>query len=165
MARVPVKDFDDLDDKPSGGQKPDPVEIIKQQLLFPFLAKAKRLPAPCPTEADDCARWWLSQMCEPEHDGETFQAAAVGSGQRWETGYATRCRQTLRAFLSLPSDAARSAIVGLVRSGHVYRGESLGRFVVICDEAERMKDMGAAAYRDEAVQRIKAAIGGMVARK
>ena len=144
---------------------PKAVDLLVSQLLAPYCREHGALPQPCPRDLRECAEWWLSLMQEPEQPGETYEAAQQGygaEGTRWETGYANRCRQALRAFISRDlSDEQRSIIVNMVRSGVPYRGDSWDFYMRVCQEHERMREIGVEAYRRDAIKQLKAVLGGM----
>ena len=144
---------------------PNPVDLLVTQLLAPYCHKHGALPQPCPRDLRECAEWWLKHMQEPEQPHETYEASQQGygaEGTRWETGYANRCRQSLRAFLSRDlSDEQRGIIVGMVKSGVPYRGDSWDFYMMVCREHERMREVGVEAYRAEALKQLRSAFGGM----
>lgn len=118
---------------------PDAAGMLVEQLLIPWTRRHGALPAPCARDLNDCARWWLNKMQEPEQPGETYHAAAVGGGLRWETGYANRCRSALFAFLGL-TDPERQSVVNIVtRDAIPYRGEPFRQFIELAEETEAMR--------------------------
>jgi len=144
---------------------PNPVDLLVIQLLAPYCHKYGSLPQPCPRDLRECAKWWLELMQEPEMAHETYEASQQGhggEGTRWETGYANRCRQSLRAFISRElTDEQRTIIVNMVRSGVPYRGDSWDFYMRVCQEHERMREIGVEAYRAEALKLVGTAFGGM----
>lgn len=142
-------------------QPPDPAGLIINLLLAPWVRQHGALPAPCPQNLDDCARWWLDVMQEPEGPKETYQVACVGGGLRWETMYANRCRAALFGFLSATSLRDRELIVRLVTQDRIpYRGDPIGQFIEIASETEIMRD-DPVAYKRNAIARAKAALSGI----
>lgn len=132
----------------SGGQATagpaavDPAQRITA-MLAAWVHRYGPLPAPCPYDFGDCARWWLDHMQEPQDAKEGLDA------------YGARCRSALFGFRKLKSDQDRLAVASGVCDDRVpYRGDDFSFYLSVVDETYLMRK-DPETYRADAIQRMK----------
>lgn len=119
------------------------------------LVPTERRPAGMPPGPQDAARWLRSHIFEPPQRDEAPKQITCRDGSTiWRWGYRDRCVVLARAFFALDA-AAQSYILAAREDGIPWRGDDLPVFQRIVEEAMRMQEIGADAYRKEALARMR----------
>ena len=129
---------------------PDPVNV-----LMGVLQKSnQRKPTMFPAEPRAAATYWISHQEEADEYNERL--VAIKNNQEvtgWKTPYHDRLASTLKKLHSL-KPIEQVCVIEKVESGIPWRGDDMGYFVKICEEAEKMaKDKQ--PYIDNAFEVLK----------
>lgn len=103
----------------------------------------------------DCARWLRSHVLEAPQ-----RITRRDGSEAWRWPYLDRCLVLARRFLRLPA-AEQRTILAAREDGIAWRGDDLETFMRIVGEHYRMRELGAQAYRAEALSQLRGlSLGG-----
>lgn len=144
--------------KPDNADRPPLIEDELMKVLGRFMAH-KSLPVFMPPVPIDAARWWIDQQELPKPEDRPRQVSVVGDeGVRWICPYHQRLCYTLAKFLTIPT--ADQRIILAAREENIFwRGDEMYFFMMVIDETQKMRKMGVAAYREEALKKMKTFMG------
>lgn len=111
-----------------------------------------RWPAGMPLGPRDAARWLRENVLEGPQTEEAPYRHKKSEGWAWP--YLNRCLVHARMFVTMPHQH-QSYIVAAREDGVVWRGEVFEVFQRVYDEAMRMREIGADAYRKEAIGKLR----------
>lgn len=100
--------------------------------------RQNHMPEPLPYGADEAARFWLQGMVpRPAPDPTRWEDDPTGPAAL--SAWLVEARSALRGFLTLTT-AQRHSVVRLVKEeGIPYRGETIGHYMDIVEQTERMR--------------------------
>lgn len=104
---------------------------------------------------------WLMNLFDAPTRGEAPQwlPSRNGDGGHYLWPYLARCKLLANKFLNAPL-AYQETIIAARADGVGWRGEEADALVVVVGEFYEMREMGATAYRRDALAKMKQVLGG-----
>ena len=141
-------------------QGPPKVEDILAEIASRWLSSnlVRKADQRIPTNPQDLATWWIKNQSQPhERFDRPRQDSKRDGGVFWKTPYIDRVAHTLKVFLTLDK-GFQGLIIAAAEDGIFWRGDSREFFISLIAEHSEMKNNP--GYRQEAIQKMRAYLGG-----
>ncbi len=115
--------------------------------------RMKHSSAHIPQQYLDAAYWWVAHQEQPFHMEHPQHNTDSKGNEFWRTPYIDRIAANFRIFLSL-DETHKAFVVEKIESGIPWRGDDMDMFLMICDEAEKMKQ-DKSGYIESALDALK----------
>lgn len=129
------------------------------RILSEYANDRQRWPEMMPRDPHAAASWLKKLFREPS-PREAPRRHKMASGIVWEWPYMNRMMYLTEKFLYLDKDF-QNYIFAARQDGTCWEGDSYEDFIVITNESETMREMGAEAYIKNAISFMKSVIRKM----